>query len=436
MKQQKFECESCRYQFSKWQGMCTSCRKWNTIVERVLNQEHPQISNQPQKLSTIRADKFTKIEFICGKLSKLFNNKLSTSALCLVYGEPGAGKSSLMSYVINSLEKTVLYISGEESIEQVGERLKRQGVSESKAYISSSTYIEDIEKNLGSGGFKFVIIDSIQTLRSKDNSKLSSQNEILLKLQTLAIDHEINIWIIGHVNKAGKIAGPKHLEHMVDVVLSFSKISNNIRMLRAHKNRFAPSDSNILFNLNDSGLSLFEVSKVEQLSEEPVVGRVHALDIMADQIGVCQIDSILKDEKRRKPTQLVVGENSKEINFLIEVLDHNLDLGISLYSVYLKKKKQYLNVENCDLAIMSSLVLSKLKKKLKAPTLFFGEVDVSGKVDANISSQQINQLNQYLKNSKYFAVMPAKFKTENDDKNVRFVDNIRELPYLLKALVE
>ncbi|MEE2671180.1 MAG: AAA family ATPase [Bdellovibrionota bacterium] len=144
MKQQKFECESCRYQFSKWQGMCTSCRKWNTIVERVLNQEHPQISNQPQKLSTIQADKFTKVEFKCGKLSKLFNDKLSTSALCLVYGEPGAGKSSLMSYVINSVGRTVLYISGEESIEQVGERLKRQGVSESKAYITSSTYIEYI----------------------------------------------------------------------------------------------------------------------------------------------------------------------------------------------------------------------------------------------------------------------------------------------------
>lgn len=434
MKQQKFECESCHHQFSKWQGICTSCRKWNTIIERGFNQEQPSNSSVPKKLSTIRNEKFTTIEFQCGKLTKLFNNRLSASALCLVFGEPGAGKSSLMSYVINSVGKTVLYISGEESIEQVGERLKRQGVSENKTYISNSTYIEDIEKIMGSEKFKFVIVDSIQTLRSKDNSKLSSQNEILLKLQTLAIDFEINIWIIGHVNKAGKIAGPKHLEHMVDVVLSFSKVSNSIRMLKAHKNRFAASDGNILFHIKDNGLSLFEVSSVDHTVDTPVIGRVHALDVQADQIGVCQIDSILKDEKKRKPTQLVVGENSKEINFLIEVLDHNLDLGISLYSVYLKKKKQYLNVENCDLAIMSSLILSKLKKKLNAPTLFFGEVDVSGKVDANLSSKQVSQLNQYLNSSGHFAVVPTRLEGEISANNAKFIENIRELPLLLPEL--
>ena len=262
-----FYCTACGSETPKWQGKCSACGAWNTIEEHI---EHSStkakpasvgLSKIPQKLQEIQHGSESRFDTGMGELDRVLGGGAVAGSLVLVSGAPGIGKSTLLLQICNSLcrGRSVLYVSGEESEHQLKMRAQRLHVAPDNLYVLSETGLDNILESVNSIKPDILIVDSIQTLYRDDNESapgsVSQVKDCTMSLLQLSKSSGITVFVVGHINKDGAIAGPKVLEHMVDCVLYFEGDPNSsYRLLRAAKNRFGSTNEIGVFEMSDTGL--------------------------------------------------------------------------------------------------------------------------------------------------------------------------------------
>jgi len=258
-----FQCISCFHETSKWTGKCGECGEWNTVSERIVSKSSKSSISRsvktPQRISDISGDKAERIPINDLEFNRVIGNGLVKGSVILLGGEPGIGKSTLTLKIALTLEEKVLYISGEESNEQIKLRANRLNFNNDSCYIYNETEVNTILKTCEEVLPKLIIVDSIQTIHTQEIdaipgsvSQIKHCAEILIKY---AKERLIPLIIIGHITKDGAIAGPKVLEHMVDTVLQFEGDKNHLyRLVRSIKNRFGSTNELGIYEMNESGL--------------------------------------------------------------------------------------------------------------------------------------------------------------------------------------
>ena len=387
-----YNCFNCGAKFPKWMGQCSQCNEWNTIKEEIVRKEKP---NEPifkenivRDISTIETCEKERIIFNDSEFNRVLGGGLVRGSVILISGEPGIGKSTiLLQNSINSNEK-VLYISGEESAEQLNLRSKRISNSPKNCFVLTETNIETILKNVEKTKPEIIVIDSIQTVQTDlfDNSQGSTTQikectSILIKL---AKNIGIPILIVGHITKDGNIAGPKILEHMVDVVLHFEgDKQHQFRILRSKKNRFGSTNEIGIYQMNEKGLQIvlnpseLFISKKDTLES----GTAIAVTLDGDRSIMIEVQALVSSAVYGTPQRISNGFNSKRLNMLLAILEKKAGFKIGVKDVFINITGGIkIDDTAIDLAVVSAILSSNINISINSDTCFCAEIDLSGEL--------------------------------------------------------
>lgn len=394
-----FFCSSCGTQFSKWQGQCTSCKQWNTIVEEVIQKEEKVAWQTQSSTSTKSISKpllvneiSTKEEFrlstLDGELDRVLGGGIVPGSVVLLGGEPGIGKSTLLLQLSLKLPYKVLYVSGEESQQQIKMRAERIFSNNTSCYILTETNTQTIFKHIENTEPDVVIIDSIQTLHTdyieSSAGSISQIKETTGELIKFAKETATPVVLIGHITKDGNIAGPKILEHMVDTVLQFEGDRNHIyRILRALKNRFGSTSELGIYEMQGSGLR--EVSNPSEIlishREEELSGTAIASTIEGMRPLMIEVQALVSTAVYGTPQRSATGYNAKRLNMILAVLEKRAGFRLGAKDVFLNITGG-INVDDpaIDLAVVASILSSNEDIALPKDACFAGEVGLSGEI--------------------------------------------------------
>ena len=329
MSKTAFYCQNCGNHFPKWLGQCSACKEWNTLVEEVvynpkkapIGLSKNEASSKPEKINEIDNSNNPRIRIKDEELNRVLGGGIVPGSLILIGGEPGIGKSTLLLQISLSLKNKVLYVSGEESQQQIKRRADRMQDSSDSCYILNETNVEAIIKHINSVQPELVIIDSIQTLQTDaiDSSpgSVSQIKESASHFLKYAKKTNLPILLVGHITKDGGIAGPKILEHMVDVVLHFEGDRNHIyRILRSKKNRFGSTAEIGIYEMLNNGLR--QVKNPSELllsnSKEPLSGNAIASTIEGIRPIMIEVQALVSSAVYGTPQRSTTGFNSKRLN--------------------------------------------------------------------------------------------------------------------------
>lgn len=388
-----FVCRECGFGSASWYGKCPDCGKWNTLVERQdfakggknKDETVKRISITP--LKHIKSQNNSRTKTGLTEFDRVLGEGMVRGEVILLTGEPGIGKSTLVLQSLSNIK--TLYISGEESGEQVKNRADRLGIDLDNFLFSSDLQIESIIETINQMDEKIdlVIIDSIQTVYSKDiegaAASVSQLKEVAKKIVTFAKKSNITVIIVGHVTKVGEVAGPKTLEHFVDCVLNFEgeKVSNH-RLLRASKNRFGGTDEIGIFEMTAKGLK--EVGDPLLFVEEK-----DKLEIGRAVVGVSQgnrplffeIQSLTSPTVMAYPRRVVKGLDFNKVQLLLAVAQKYINLPLDRYDIYVNVIGGVtISSPASDLGLIASLVSSFKNIPLPKNSLFLGEVGLLGEI--------------------------------------------------------
>ena len=399
-------CQSCGYESPKWLGQCPSCKHWNTFVEEVVA---PSSSRVPEWRSTTntgagkRQNKAAIIHEIVyteeqrivtpdKEFNRVLGGGIVPGSLVLIGGEPGIGKSTLMLQLALSLAAAkVLYISGEESEQQIKMRAERLSQhSKANCYILTETSTQNIFKQAEAVNPDIVVIDSIQTLHSQQiesaPGSVSQVRECTAELLRYAKESNVPVFIVGHITKDGSIAGPKVLEHMVDTVLQFEGDRHHVyRILRAVKNRFGSSSELGIYEMQGSGLR--EVSNPSEIMisqrDEPTSGVAIATMLEGIRPLMIEVQALVGNSAFGTPQRSSTGFDTKRLNMLLAVLEKRFGFRLSVQDVFLNITGG-LRVEDpaIDLAVIAAIISSQQDIPLPTNITFAGEVGLSGEIRA------------------------------------------------------
>lgn len=393
----QFICTNCGTITGKWAGRCSDCGVWNCIEEEIANASKIQVprSGNPQKLEKldaqvdIKARTPTSIE----ELNRVLGGGLVAASAILIGGDPGIGKSTLLlqlSATLSSSNVQCLYITGEESSEQIKLRALRLGIKDNSTDILASTNVEDILSTIDANKktIRLVVIDSIQTVYT---STLSSSPGTVSQIRASAHElinyakqNNIIMLLACHVTKEGQLAGPKVLEHMVDTVLYFEGDRNNhFRILRSIKNRFGGVNEIGVFEMTASGL--VEVSNPSELFLMDREGSVSGTAVFAGIEGsrpiLIEIQALIATSNMPTPRRSVVGWDLNRLSMIIAVLAVRFGLNLSSHEVYLSVAGGLKIIEPAaDLAVAAALISASTGKPLPNYSVFFGEIGLSGEI--------------------------------------------------------
>ncbi len=397
-------CQSCGYESPKWLGKCPSCQQWNTFVEELIeknpssvpawktsNSQSPRI-NKPHKISEIEVSHTPRIATGDQELDRVLGGGLVAGSIVLIGGEPGIGKSTLMLQLALQLKgKNVLYVSGEESEQQIklrAERITNQPTA--NCYILTETSTQHIFKQIEQLSPDILIVDSIQTLHSShiDSTpgSVSQVRECTAELLRFAKESGTPVFLIGHITKDGAIAGPKILEHMVDTVLQFEGDRHHVyRILRSIKNRFGAAFELGIYAMHNNGLR--EVSNPSEIllsqREEPLSGIAIAATIEGARPMLIEIQSLVSIAAFGTPQRSATGLDTRRMNMLLAVLEKRSGFRLSSRDVFLNIAGG-IKVEDpaLDLAIVAAVVSSHEDMPLDLNTAFAAEIGLSGEIRA------------------------------------------------------
>lgn len=395
-----FYCQSCGYNSPKWLGRCPTCNEWNTIVEEVVAKSEPEkgswrfgsqtkSSSKPKLISEI--DKVEKYRIITddGEFNRVLGGGLVPGSLTLVGGEPGIGKSTLMLQMALSLsDYTVLYVSGEESEQQIKMRAERLSVKSDKCYIFTETATDAIFKQIEMIEPDIVIIDSIQTLVSplieSGAGSVSQVKECAAEIMRYAKESDVPVIIIGHITKDGSLAGPKVLEHMVDTVLQFEGDQfMTYRILRTTKNRFGNSSELGIYEMLSTGLRQVSNPSEILISEHPeqLSGVCIAAMIEGNRPLQIEIQSLVSTANYGTPQRSSNGFDPRRLQMLLAVLEKRGGFRLGTQDVFLNVAGG-LKVEDpaIDLAVCVSVVSSYEDLPVKHTFSFCAEVGLGGEI--------------------------------------------------------
>ncbi len=392
-----FVCQNCGAESAKWIGKCPSCREWNTYHEEIIiqssgRQASPvmnQVKRKPELLDNIKADEYGRRKTGISELDRILGGGIVGGSLILIGGEPGIGKSTLALQLALALKGTrILYVSGEESEQQISMRAKRMKGSNSECYILSETELESIlthAENIKPG---LIIIDSIQTISNgileSSAGSVSQVRECAAQLLKYSKITGIPVFLIGHITKDGTLAGPKVLEHIVDVVLYFEGDNNYVyRILRAAKNRFGSTSELGIFEMVETGLR--EVDNPSEMfinqHDEALSGISIAATVDGLRPFLIETQALVSSAVYGTPQRSSTGFDIRRLNMLLAVLEKRAGFRLGVKDVFLNIAGGIKVTDPAiDLAILSSVLSSNLDIPIGRDTCFSGEAGLSGEI--------------------------------------------------------
>lgn len=401
-------CQSCGYESTKWMGQCPGCREWNSFVEETVEKGSTSKSRKHSdakvtKLSAIEMSEETRMSTAMPELDRVLGGGIVKGSLVLVGGDPGIGKSTLLLQVCQNLSKQqvkVLYISGEESLQQIKIRAKRIGEFTDSLLLLCETNLDIIEEVIKKERPTVVIIDSIQTMYNENVSSapgsVSQVRESTAILMQIAKGMDVTIFIVGHVTKEGVVAGPRVLEHMVDTVLYFEGDRHAAyRILRGVKNRFGSTNEIGVFEMRNEGLREVENPSEFMLSGKPqgASGSVVACSMEGTRPILLEIQALVCHSNFGMPRRTAAGTDYNRVNLLMAVLEKRLGMALSSCDAYVNIAGGIrMNEPAIDLGIILAIVSSYKDIPIDERYICFGEVGLSGEVRAvSMAEQRIQE---------------------------------------------
>ncbi len=397
-------CQNCGNEESKWLGQCPSCKEWNTFVEEkvIATSKAAAVSANREvnivSLSEVSADDQVRIQVGIKELDRVLGGGIVPGSLVLVGGDPGIGKSTLLLQVCQRLskERSVLYISGEESLSQIKLRANRMGEFCENLKLLCETNLDTIRTVIENKKPELVVIDSIQTMYSEEVASapgsVSQVRESTNVFMQLAKGLGITIFIVGHVTKEGTVAGPRVLEHMVDTVLYFEGDRHaSYRILRGVKNRFGSTNEIGVFEMRQDGLAEVENPSEYMLSGKPenASGSVVACSIEGTRPMLIEIQALVCETNFGMPRRTATGTDYNRVNLLMAVLEKRIGLHLSNCDAYVNIAGGIrMNEPAIDLGIVMAIISSYKNRPLDEKMIVFGEVGLSGEVRAVSMPQQ------------------------------------------------
>ncbi len=393
-----FRCQECGYESINWMGKCPDCGKWNTLVEEKIAAPAKHKSRLEQNLSTpvrlaeIKSIEADRITTGIGEFDRIVGGGVVPGSIVLIGGAPGIGKSTLLLQVAQTLSAkgAMLYISGEESAQQIKLRALRLGVNSDKLYLVSETNIQNVKEYINKLEPRFLVIDSIQTLYEPDlpsaPGSVGQVRECTLQMMNLAKSRNIATFICGHVTKVGEIAGPRVLEHMVDTVLYFEgDTQHNYRILRAVKNRFGSTNEIGIFSMQEKGLT--EVLNPSQvlLSERVsgASGNVVIVSIEGTRPLLVELQSLVSSTYMPVARRQVQGMDYNRVQLLLAVMEKRLGLQLGSQDVFINVAGGLeIDEPASDLGLVCAVASAFRNVPLDQLAVVMGEVGLSGEVRA------------------------------------------------------
>ncbi len=403
-----FYCTACGNESPKWQGRCAACGAWNTLEEHIekpvasgkVRSAPVGMSRQPQKLQEVQTDTETRFSTGMGELDRVLGGGAVAGSLVLVSGAPGIGKSTLLLQICNCLcsGRTVLYVSGEESERQLKLRAVRLGVSPETLFILSETRLSDILEATESIQPDILIVDSIQTLYNEENDSapgsVSQVKDCTLTLMHLSKSQGITVFVVGHINKDGAIAGPKVLEHMVDCVLYFEGDPNSsYRLLRAAKNRFGSTNEIGVFEMQDTGLK--EVPNPSQMllagRPEGAPGTCVACVMEGTRPVLAEVQALVTKTTFNVPRRTADGFDFNRAVLLMAVAEKRAGMKLNVFDAYVNVIGGLrLDEPGADLPVVLAVASSYRDQVIADDLVAIGEVGLTGEI------RSVSNMNQRL----------------------------------------
>lgn len=393
-----FFCQSCGAQYPKWVGKCTSCNEWNTIAEEVVSKPDSndvkttfsiKRTSKPQQIENIELSDIPRVKLPGTELNRVLGGGLVPGSLVLFGGDPGIGKSTLMLQMSLRLKGSkTLYVTGEESEQQIKMRADRIGNKNPDCFILTETSTQNIFRHIKELQPDVLVIDSIQTLHTAviDSSpgSISQVRETTSELMRYAKETNTPVFLIGHITKDGHIAGPKILEHMVDVVLQFEGDRNHIyRLLRSIKNRFGSTNELGIYEMHGAGLR--EVDNPSEIlisnKDEQLSGAAIASTMEGNRPLLIEIQALVSSAAYGTPQRSTTGFDARRLNMLLAVLEKRCGFKLGAKDVFLNIAGGIkVNDPSVDLAVISAVLSSGEDMPINPNTCFSAEVGLSGEI--------------------------------------------------------
>lgn len=391
-----FECQACGNQQSKWVGKCPECGAWDSFVE--LKAEQIAVLKELSKASKgassaiciekVEIESFQRLATGDIELDLVLGGGLVVGSLVLIGGSPGVGKSTLLLKIAANLArsgKKVLYVSGEESKSQIKLRADRLEANDKNLFLLTELCLEDILDELHKGEFEILIVDSIQTLYSNKVASaagsLTQVREITFELMRVSKARNVSTFIIGHITKDGAIAGPRVLEHMVDVVLYFEgDATKEIRLLRGFKNRFGGTSEVGIFEMSAKGLvSAKDIANRFFTRGKAVAGSALGVVMEGSRALVLEIQALVCESAY--PKRSSTGYEKNRLDMLLALLERKLGLNLGHYDVFVNVSGGVKISETAaDLAVVAAIISSFKNRPLSKDSVFIGELSLNGEI--------------------------------------------------------
>ena len=417
-----FECQACGNQQSKWVGKCPQCGAWDSFLELNAQQIETlkEISKSTAKpslakqISEIEIEKVTRISTQNSELDLVLGGGVVEGSLVLIGGSPGIGKSTLLLKIASNFAaqgKKTLYVSGEESASQIKMRAQRLDAVKDGLFLLTEILLENILAEVRKNEYKILVIDSIQTLYSEKIASapgsVSQVREITFELMRLAKNENICVFIIGHITKDGSIAGPRILEHMVDVVLYFEgDSSRELRMLRGFKNRFGSTSEVGIFEMSENGLiSANDVAGKFFTRGKATSGSAITITMEGSRALSVEIQALVCESAY--PKRSSTGYEKNRLDMLLALLERKLEIPLGHYDVFINVSGGVKIGETAaDLAVVAAIISSFKNRPISKESIFMGELSLNGEI------REIFNLDQRLKEAKTQkfknAIVPSK----------------------------
>ena len=403
-----FYCKECGNESSKWLGQCPVCHEWNTFVEAEVTKSSQKVEKalmerKPSHLSEIQMEEEKRISTHMEEMDRVLGGGIVRGSLVLVGGDPGIGKSTLLLQTCHRLcadDLSLLYISGEESLQQIRMRADRIGEFNDHLALLAETNLEIIDGVIRKEKPDIVIIDSIQTMYSDgvDSApgSVSQVRESTATLMKLAKGLGVTVFVVGHVTKEGTVAGPRVLEHMVDTVLYFEGDRHaSYRILRAVKNRFGSTDEIGVFEMQQDGLREVLNPSEYMLEGKPeeASGSVVACSVEGTRPILVEVQALVCRSNFGMPRRTAAGCDYNRVNLLMAVLEKRLGFHLSEYDAYVNiAGGMKMNEPAIDLGIALAIVSSMKDQVISDRVICFGEIGLSGEVrSVQMAEQRVNE---------------------------------------------
>ena len=439
----RYICSECGYSSLKWLGKCPNCDSWGTFEEEIdIKRTFKDVESQDvsiSKITEIEIEKEFRMVTPFEEFDRVLGGGLIKGEVVLITGSPGIGKSTFLLQLSQEYAKigNVFYVSGEESPRQIKQRAERVNVKSENLYILNDTNIEKIESVILRDKPKVVVVDSIQTLYSENVNSIPGSvtqiRETTLKIIEIAKKNEIAFYIVGHVTKDGKLAGPKLLEHMVDAVLQIEGEENSYyRIIRSIKNRYGSTNEISIFDMKENGIS--EVKNPSEFfisdRDEKNIGSIIVPIFEGSRVFLFEVQSLLGTPNFGMPRRTVEGYDKNRVEILSAVLSRSLKVDVNSKDIYINIPGGIdLNDRSSDLAVIFSLLSSVKGVPISQKIAAIGELGLRGEVrKVSFIKNRVNELEKMGFTGVYLPKShQADFEKEKIKIKLNYISNISEL---------